>query len=411
MYSGNYRSYRFSKLDQITSQNIQGLHPKWIYQEQHPKLEATPLVVNGIIYTIQVPNDVVALDAETGRVLWTFHHPVPPDIISCCGQINRGLAVHGDRLFMETLDAKLLALDARSGRLLWKTEIADYKLGYAGTVAPLAVKDKIIVGIAGGEYGIRGFIDAYYASTGERAWRFYTIPGKGEPGNETWTGDSWMHGGGSTWITGSFDPDLNLIYWGTGNPGPDMNGDVRPGDNLYTCSMVALDADSGKLRWHFQYTPHDTHDWDSVQIPVLIDAPIHGKTRKLLLHPNRNGFYYVLDRENGEFLLAKPFVKQTWAKGMDKRGRPIQLPGTEPTEAGNVTIWPGIDGGNNWMSPSYNPLTNLLYVMAREERAGSTVNFRKSSTMPVKVTAAVRSAILLRSSPERTGENLSPSLR
>jgi alcohol dehydrogenase (cytochrome c) len=262
----------------------------------------------------------------------------------------------------------LLALDARSGRLLWKTEIADYKLGYAGTVAPLAVKDKIIVGIAGGEYGIRGFIDAYYASTGERAWRFYTIPGQGESGNETWTGDSWMHGGGSTWITGSFDPDLNLIYWGTGNPGPDMNGDVRPGDNLYTCSMVALDVDSGKLKWHFQYTPHDTHDWDSVQVPVLIDAPVQGTTRKLLLHPNRNGFYYVLDRETGEFLLAKPFVKQTWAKGMDRKGRPIQLPGTEPTEAGNVTIWPGIDGGNNWMSPSYSPLTNLLYVMAREER-------------------------------------------
>src|SRR5262249_24566724 len=258
MYSGNYRSHRYSSLNQINRDNVQRLHVKWIFQEHHAKVEATPLVVDGILYTVQPPNTVVALDAGTGRVLWTYVHPVPPGTISCCGQINRGLAISGNRLFMETLDAKLVALDARTGRLLWKKEIADYTQGYAGTVAPLAIKDKVIVGIAGGEYGIRGFVDAYYVSTGERAWRFHTIPGKGEPGNDTWSGDSWMHGGGSTWITGSFDPDLNLVYWGTGNPGPDMNGDVRPGANLYTCSMLALDLDTGKLKWHFQYTPHDT---------------------------------------------------------------------------------------------------------------------------------------------------------
>jgi alcohol dehydrogenase (cytochrome c) len=367
MYSGNYSSHRFSSLDQITSESVGRLHAKWVFQSDVPKMEATPVAVDGILYTVRVPNDVIALDGATGRTLWTYSHKVPADVISCCGLVNRGLAIQGTRLFLETLDAQLLALDARSGRLLWKQTIADYQQGYAGTSAPLVVKDKVIVGVAGGEFGIRGFVDAYYVSTGERAWRFYTVPGKGEPGNETWTGDTWMHGGGATWITGSFDPGLNLVYWGTGNPGPDWNGDVRPGDNLYTCSMLALDADTGKLRWHFQYTPHDTHDWDSVQIPVLVDSTVRGRPHKLLLHPNRNGFYYVLDRETGEYLLAKAFVKQTWAERIDAQGRPVPIPGRDPTEEGNSTTWPGVNGGNNWMSPSYNPITKLLYVMAREE--------------------------------------------
>ena len=217
-YSGDYASHRFSSLAQINRENIQKLHTRWIFQEHHSKVEATPLVVDGIMYTVRVPNDVVAIDAETGRLLWTYVHKVPLGIISCCGQVNRGLAIEGNRLFMETLDGELLALDARSGRLLWKREIVDYTKGYAGTGAPLVVKDRVIVGIAGGEYGIRGFLDAYYIATGERAWRLYTIPAKGEPGNDTWAGDSWEHGGGSTWLTGSFDPDLNLIYWGTGKP-------------------------------------------------------------------------------------------------------------------------------------------------------------------------------------------------
>ena len=233
---------------------------------------------------------------------------------------------------------------------------------------PLVIKDKLIVGIAGAEGGIRGFLDAYDAKTGERVWRFWTVPAPGEPGSETWGGDSWKFGGASTWITGSYDPELNLVYWGTGNPGPDYNGDVRPGDNLYSCSLLALDADTGKLKWYFQFTPHDTHDWDATQIPVLLDSTFNGRPRKLVVMTSRNGFHYVLDRVTGEFLLAKPYVKQTWAKEIDKKGRPVLNPGQEPTPEGNDSVWPGVDGGANWMSPSYNPNTKLLYLNAREER-------------------------------------------
>jgi alcohol dehydrogenase (cytochrome c) len=377
MYSGDYSSHHYSTLNQITSGNVQRLHAKWIFQMHHAKVETTPIVVDGIMYVTRPPNDVFALDAETSRVLWSFEYRLPRKVYTCCGEVNRGLAILGGKLFMNTLDAKLIALDARSGRLLWTKEIIDPSQGYTATAAPLVVKDKVIVGISGGEAGVRGFVDAYYAVSGERAWRFYTIPAPGEPGSETWTGDSWQHGGGTTWITGSFDPDLNLLYWGTGNPGPDYNGDVRQGDNLYSCSVVALDLDTGKLKWHFQFTPHDTHDWDSTQVPVLLDSSVGQRPRKLLVEASRNGFYYVLDRQTGEFLLAKPYVKQTWAKEMDGKGRPVMLPGQEPTLEGNDSIWPGVDGGNNWMSPSYNPITNLLYVSAREERR----RFFKSDTL------------------------------
>jgi len=369
MYGGDYRSHHYSTLHQITSDNVHRLRPKWIYQMHRSKVETTPIVVDGIMYVTRPPSDVIALDAETGRTLWTYEHRLAGRVYTCCGEVNRGVAILGHRVFVNTLDAKVLALDARSGRVLWKKDMADISLGYTATGAPLAVKDKIIVGIAGAEGGIRGFLDAYYAETGERAWRLYTIPAPGEPGSETWPpGDAWKRGGGSTWITGSFDPELNLVYWGTGNPGPDYNGDVRPGDNLYSCSMLAVDADTGKLKWHYQYTPHDTHDWDSTQVPVLLDANFGGRPRKLLLHPNRNGFYYVLDRASGEVLLAKPYAKQTWAKEIDSRGRPVLLPDQEPTIEGNDRVWPGVDGANNWMSPSYNPLTKLLYVSSREER-------------------------------------------
>ena len=369
MYGGDYRSHHYSTLNQITSDNVQRLRPKWIYQMHRSKVETTPIVVDGIMYVTCPPSDVIALDAETGRTLWTYEHRLAGRVYTCCGEVNRGVAILGHRVFVNTLDAKVVALDARSGRVLWKKDMGDISLGYTATGAPLAVKDKIIVGIAGAEGGIRGFLDAYYADTGERAWRLYTIPAPGEPGSDTWPpGDAWKHGGGSTWITGSFDPDLNLLYWGTGNPGPDYNGDVRPGDNLYSCSMLAVDADTGKLKWHYQYTPHDTHDWDSTQVPVLLDATFGGRPRKLLLHPNRNGFYYVLDRTNGEFLLGRPYAKQTWAKEIDSKGRPVLLPGQEPTPDGNDRVWPGVDGANNWMSPSYNPLTKLLYVSSREER-------------------------------------------
>ncbi|PYV15261.1 MAG: PQQ-dependent dehydrogenase, methanol/ethanol family [Acidobacteria bacterium] len=367
MYSGNYRGHRYSRLDQITPANAHRLRPKWVYQMRTThKVETSPLVVDGIMYLTRPPNDVVALDTETGRELWYYRYKVPDKVYVCCGQVNRGLAVLGNRLFMGTVDAKLVALDIRSGRELWKTEVTDYTQGYAVTVAPLPLKDKVIIGVAGGEYGIRGFIDAYEAETGKRAWRFYTVPGPDEPNFGTWDGDSWKTGGSSIWVTGAFDPDLNLTYWGTGNPGPDWNGENRRGDNLYSDCMVALDADTGKLRWYFQYTPHDVHDWDSVQVPVLVDAPFRGRQRKLLLHANRNGFFYVLDRATGEFLLGRPYVKQTWATGLDAKGRPVRVPETFPTESG-VAVWPGVTGGQNWYSPSYSPATGLYYVAAQEQ--------------------------------------------
>jgi len=368
MYSGNYASHRFSKLDQITSANVQRLKPKWMLQMRTThKVEGTPLVVDGIMYMTRPPNDVLAIDAETGRRLWSYSYKVPPKVYPCCGQLNRGVAILGGRLFMATLDAKLVALDARSGKELWKVELAEYTHGYAATHAPLVVKDKVIVGVAGGEYGIRGFIDAYYAATGERAWRFYTIPGPGEANFGTWEGDSWKTGGSSIWVTGAYDPELNLTYWGTGNPGPDWNGDNRGGDNLYADCAVALDADTGKLKWYFQFTPHDVHDWDAVQVPVLADQTFRGQKRKLMLWANRNGFFYVLDRTNGEYLLGKPYVKVTWAKQeLDAKGRPVRLPDTFPTREG-VAVWPGVTGGQNWFSPSYSPLTGFYYVAAQEQ--------------------------------------------
>ncbi len=368
MYGGDYRSQHYSGLNQITAENVHRLRAKWIYQMHRQKVETTPIVVDGIMYVTRPPSDVIALDAETGRALWTFEYRLPSKVYTCCGEVNRGLALLDSTLFITTLDAKLIAIDARSGRMLWKREMADPALNYTATAAPLAIKDKVIAGIAGADAGVRGFLDAYDAKTGERAWRFWTVPVPGEPGSETWGGDSWRHGGASTWITGSYDPELNLVYWGTGNPGPDHNGDVRPGDNLYSCSLLALDLDTGKLRWYFQFTPHDTHDWDATQVPVLLDSTLSGRARKLVVVPSRNGFYYVLDRQTGEFLLAKPFVKQTWAKEIDRTGRPVLNPGQEPTLEGNDSIWPGVDGANNWMSPSYNPGTKLLYFNAREER-------------------------------------------
>ena len=367
MYSGNYASHRYSGLKQINAANVSKLHVKWIYQMKTTHhVETTPLVVDGVMYATVPPSDVVALDARNGRRFWYYHHPVPQKVATCCGRVNRGLAILGNRLFISTVDAKLVALDAKSGRVLWTTTQADYEAGYSGTVAPLVVKDKVILGIAGGEFGIRGFVDAYYAATGQRAWRFYTTPGPDSPHFGSWEGESWKTGGGATWTTGSYDPELNLTYWGTGNPGPDWNDDHRAGDNLYTNSMVAIDVDTGKLRWHFQYTPHDTHDWDSTQIPVLANLMFRGRERNLLLHPNRNGFYYVLDRATGEYLTSKPYVKQTWVKGIDDKGRPVLLPNTAPTEAG-VATWPGVAGGINWFSPSYSPKTGLIYVPAREQ--------------------------------------------
>jgi len=322
-YSGNLLGHRYSKLAQINTGNAARLQPAWIYQiGGAQKFETSPIVVDGTMYISEPPGMVLAIDTKTGRSLWTFTHPLPGDLRVCCGQSNRGVAVLGDRVYYGTLDARLIAIDSKTGRKVWEAVLADYRKGYSVTSAPLIVKDKVITGMAGGEYGVRGFIDAYDATTGKLAWRFWTVPAAGEPGVETWGGDSWQRGGGTTWVTGVYDPDQNLIIWGTGNPGPDWNGDVRPGDNLYTDSAVALDADTGKLKWHFQFTPHDVHDWDAVQVPVLAEGVVHGQMRKLLLWANRNAFYYVIDRTTGKFLQGRPYVRQTWAKGLDSKGRP-----------------------------------------------------------------------------------------
>jgi alcohol dehydrogenase (cytochrome c) len=369
-YSGSYNSWRFSRLDQINTETVKNLQVKWLFQGHQEKFETTPLVVDGVMYLTRPENDVFALDAETGRVMWTYSYRNPDRTYNCCGRVNRGLAIMGNRLFMNTLDMHVVAIDARSGRELWKTEMYDYTAsgGYAATGAPLAVKDKVIVGMAGGEHSISGFLDAYDAATGKHVWRFHTIPQPGEPNFGTWAGDSWKTGGVATWNNGSYDPETNTVYWGTSNPWPDYNGDSRAGDNLYSCSVIALDADTGKLKWYYQLTPHDTHDWDATQIPILLDAPYRGTTRKLMAWAARNGFYYLLDRNSGEFLFAKNFVRQTWAKGFDDKGRPQVIPGNEPTPEGIGTVFPGVDGGANWMSHSYSPLTRLLYVFAREER-------------------------------------------
>jgi alcohol dehydrogenase (cytochrome c) len=365
-YSGRYSGWRFSPLQQITTGNVSNLAVAWIFQTGAVgKFEATPLVIDGILYVTAQNNLAFALDARTGRQLWRYQRRLPKMSV-CCGQVNHGFAASAGRLFMATLDAHLIALDAKTGNVLWDVEAEDYRLGYAFTVAPLVVKDKVIVGVAGGEFGIRGFIDAYDSATGKRAWRFYTIPAPGEPGSETWQGDRWKRGGGSAWVNGTFDPELNLIYWSTGNPGPDFNGEERKGDNLYSDCVVALDADTGKLKWHFQFTPHDVHDWDATQIPVLLDLEVGNKPRKLLVQANRNGFYYVLDRTNGKFLFAKPLVRVTWADGIGSDGRPILLPGTDPTPEGNY-VCPGSAGATNWMSPSYSPQTGLFYVAVREQ--------------------------------------------
>jgi alcohol dehydrogenase (cytochrome c) len=368
-YGGDYFSNRYSRLTQLTAANVKNLNLAWVYQSPAAgSWQATPLVADGIMYLTQRPNDVIALDAATGRVFWIYRHNNAPDLRVCCGSNNRGLAILGETLFMGTLDAHVVAIDVRSGRPIWKTKIAESRAGYSVTVAPLAVKDRVIVGVGGGEFGIRGFISAYDAQTGKELWKFYTIPAPGEPGHETWEAcppnpatycdpEAWKRGAGSVWVTGSFDPALNLNYWGIGNVGPDYNGDQRPGDNLYTASVVALDTDTGKLRWHYQFTPHDVYDYDSVQVPVLADITWKGAPLKAMFWANRNGIFYVLDRATGKFLLGKPFVKVNWMSGFDEKGRPIQTP-----QPRGMPTYPAVQGGTNWYSPSYSPRTGLLYV-------------------------------------------------
>jgi len=366
-YGGNYSGQRNSPLTQITPENVGQLVAQWTFQTGTlGSFQTTPVVADGVLYVTGFNNNAWAIDARSGRQIWRYRRDLPDDLKLCCAAVNRGFAVLGDRLFMATLDAHLIALDMKTGSLLYDVELADHKLGYSATVAPLVVKDKVIVGIAGAEYGIRGFIDAYDVQTGKRAWRFYTVAGPGEPGGRTWPeGEAYKRGGGSVWVTGTYDPQLNTVFYGTGNPGPDYYSSAREGDNLYTASLVALDADTGQLRWHYQFTPHDVHDWDSTQVPVLGDLTINGQPRKVVMFANRNGFFYTLDRLTGKVIVAKPFVQTTWAKEVGPDGRPVLLPGHLPDEDGEKTC-PDLGGGTNYMAPSYDPATRLFFVTARE---------------------------------------------
>jgi alcohol dehydrogenase (cytochrome c) len=375
-YSGNVLGQRYSALNQITSANVKNLELQWVWQAKSlEKFETTALVLDGILYTIQAPNNtntadgytqVVALDAATGRQFWTFRYDIPMTARACCGRVNRGLAILGDTLYMTTLNSHLIAINAKVGKLLWDTTVTTTP-GYPMTHAPLVVKDKVIVGTAGGDGPIRAFLAAFDAKTGKEIWRFYTIPAPGEVGHETWSGDSWKTGGAAIWNTGAYDAETNLTFWGTGNPAPDSNGAVRLGDNLYSDCVIALDADTGQLKWYYQFTPHDQMDYDSTQVPVLADIEVKGKMRKAMLWANRNGLMYVLDRTPGEFLQGKPFVKVNWMSGFDKDGRPQRVPGKLPGADGDGTpITPTVLGGTNWYPPSYSPKGGLFYVSAWE---------------------------------------------
>ncbi|HLJ16398.1 MAG TPA: PQQ-dependent dehydrogenase, methanol/ethanol family [Bryobacteraceae bacterium] len=366
-YWGDYSAIRYRALDRINTSNAKNLRLDWMFQTgQAGNFETVPLVVDGVMYFTAQGAQAYALDARSGRQLWHYSYPMPDNIKLCCGTVNRGLAMLGDRLYMVTPHAHLIALDRRDGTLIWDSEIAPAEKQYGATIAPLAVKDKIIVGVSGGEFGIRGLIDAFDAKTGKRAWRFWTIPSKDQPGGDTWLADSWKRGGGPTWMTGTFDPQLNLLYWGVGNPGPDLYGGDRLGDNLYSCSLVVLDPDTGKLKWYFQFTPHDVHDWDAEETPMLLNIKFRGQDRKVVVQANRNGFFYVLDRQTGEFLMAKPFARQTWAKQIDDKGRPVLANGGVPTPNG-TRVCPGLAGAANWMAPSYNPETGWFYFPVREQ--------------------------------------------
>ncbi|HEY3132925.1 MAG TPA: PQQ-dependent dehydrogenase, methanol/ethanol family [Acidobacteriota bacterium] len=367
-YHGRLSGNRHSLLRQIHTGNVNTLAPRWIFSiAASSRLEVTPVVVDGVMY-VTAANEAYALDARSGRQIWHYHRPRTKGLVGdAAGGINRGVAILGNRVFMVTDNAHLIALHRLSGQLLWDVEMADYRENYGATSAPLVAKDLVISGTSGGDEGVRGFIAAYRASTGERAWRFWTIPAPGEPLSETWAGRSLSHGCAAAWLTGTYDPESNLLYWTTGNPCPDYNGDERKGDNLYSDSVVALKADTGQLRWYYQFTPHDLHDWDAEQTPMLIDADFQGQLRRLLVQANRNGFFYVLDRTNGKLLRATPFVeKLTWSSGVGADGRPKVLPDTDPTPEG-VKVCPSVEGATNWMSTAYNSATGLFYVMALEK--------------------------------------------
>jgi alcohol dehydrogenase (cytochrome c) len=363
-YDGNYTGNRYSRLEQVNTSNVQRLAPAWVFPVAGaPRLEVTPVVIDGVMY-ITGPNEAYAVDAVTGKQIWVFRTPRTSGLLSeAGGGANRGVAVSGNRVFMITDNAHILGLDRATGRKLWDTTMADTKEGYSATSAPLAVGDLVISGIAGGEEGARGFVDAYDAATGKRVWRFWSIPARGEKGSETWIGSALEHGCGATWLTGSYDPALETIYWAVGNPCPDYDGDERKGDNLYTSSVVALDPKTGKLKWHFQFTPHDVHDWDSEEPLILADEQWEGQPRKLLLHGDRNGFFFVLDRTNGQLLLAKPLATVNWATGYGKDGRPILTEHFDSTLEGALVC----GGGINWPAASFDPISKLFYARVSDQ--------------------------------------------
>jgi alcohol dehydrogenase (cytochrome c) len=366
-YSGSLDGHRFTSLAEIKPANVSRLRLRWIAQfdTEASKIEATPLVVDGVIFVTQPPSNVVALDAKSGRVLWSYRRTVARTLPVCCGIVNRGLAIFGHTLFLATADGKLIAIDANTGQEVWQTDVADPDKGYTLSGAPLVADQLVVVGVAGAEFGIRGYLAAYSVVTGKQVWKFFTIPEPGEAGHESWKSDAWRTGGGATWNTGSYDPSLGLLYWGVGNPSPDFSGDTRPGDNLFTNSVVALHAASGRLAWHFQFTPHDEHDWDAAQTPILADLVIQGARRKVLCWPNRNGFYYVLDRVTGRFVKGTPFVEQNWAKGLDSEGRPIPMDEVATSLQGRLTR-PGSAGATNWQNAALDERRGLVFVHATE---------------------------------------------
>ncbi len=371
-YWGDYQGTHYSRLKSITPANVSSLSSQWSFQFAGTGVENTPIVVDGIMFVTGPLNNAAALDARTGRPIWRYKRHIPDVHAQCTVMTNRGFAILGDRLYLATLDAHLVALDAKTGSVIWDTEVADYRQGFSITHAPLALDGKIIVGITAGECALAGFVDAYDAATGKKLWRTYSTARKGDPARATWSPDSSADvGGGPTWMTGSYDAETNTLFWDTGNPGADYDGTTRLGDNLYTCSVLALDPATGKLKWYFQFTPHDVHDWDATETPVLIDAEVRGRPRKLMIHADRNAFFYVLDRETGEFLLGKEFAYQTWAKGIDEKGRPISLPNTDPTPKG-AYVCPDATGATNWAAPSYDAATGLFYVPVREGCANYT---------------------------------------
>ena len=365
MYGGSYEGWRYSPLKDINRKNVKKLTPAWIFQTGVPgQLEASPVIADGILYLTASYNHAYALDAVTGEPIWKYDYPLPADMRVCCGPTNRGVAIADDKVFMATLDAHLVALDRKTGEVVWNTKIDEYTNGYSSTVAPLVVKDKVIVGVAGGEYGIRGYVDAYDVKTGERKWRRHTTPAAGEKGAETWAGDSWKNGGGPTWITGSYDAEQDTLFWAAGNTSPDWNGDVRKGDNLYTDSVLALNPDTGEVKWYFQFTPHDVWDYDGNTDLFLVNVERSGKTVKALAQPNRNGFLYVIDRMTGQYLHGAQYVDiLNWAKGLDEKGRPIVDPQFVPQKDGKEWICPGAPGGkNSSYTAAYSPVTKLMYV-------------------------------------------------